>query len=161
MLRGTGTADAARKECVNPRKGVWKIRWDFQTDENGATTFMEEDYDHEPTTAEIQQTIVAWTNKATDEKILSGFTWNGASVYLSTENQMNFKAAYDLAVQTGGAILPVTFKLGENEDGEAVYHTFETVEDITDFYTKAFAHVSTCLSEGWTAKDGLSLRLRS
>ena len=36
-------------------------------------------------------------------------------VWLSSENQFNYKAAYDLAVQTGGATLPVTFKFGTDE----------------------------------------------
>lgn len=157
MVRVLGNADVAALECINPRKDYWKVRWDFQTDEDGATTYMEEDFDHQPTQSEILQTIVSWTNAQTDAKILSGFVWNDINVWLSTENQYYFKAAYDLAVQTGGSILPVTFKLGEDENGAAVYHTFETLEDITDFYTKAFAYINTCLTDGWTAKDTIAM----
>ena len=52
---------------------------------------------------------MSWYNSQTDAAILSGFAYNGAHVWLSVENQYNYKAAYDLAVQTGGETLPVTF----------------------------------------------------
>ena len=51
--------------------------------------------------------------------------------------------------------LPVTFKMGEKEDGTPVYHTFETMEDADDFYLHAVAHINTCLSAGWQEKDGM------
>jgi hypothetical protein len=68
-------------------------------------------------------------------------------VWLSTENQFNYKAAYDLAVQTQGATLPVMFKFGTTD--KPVYYTFEDMETFTDFYTKAIHYVNTNLSEGW------------
>jgi hypothetical protein len=37
-------------------------------------------------------------------------------VWLSTENQFNYKAAFDLATQTGGKSLPVTFKFGSTNN---------------------------------------------
>ena len=112
-------------------------------------------YDHKPTIEELKEDIEILINKETDATILGGFVWNGKSVYLSTENQINFKAAYDLAVQTDGATLPIKFKLGEDVDGKSVYHTFQKLEAFTDFYTKAFAYISKCLNEGWTEKDGV------
>ena len=77
--------------------------------------------------------------------------------YGSSENQFNYKAAYDLAVQTGGQNLPVTFKLGA--DDEPYYRTFETVSDLQDFYVKAMKHIQDALSEGWKKKDALDLAL--
>ena len=73
-------------------------------------------------------------------------------MYLSSENQLNYKAAYDLAVHTNGATLPIKFKLGEN-DGTTVYHTFNTLNSFTDFYTKAISFINATLNEGWTEKD--------
>lgn len=113
------------------------------------------DYDHIPTIAEVKADIEALINAHTDATILTGFSWNGKPVYLSSENQFNFKAAYDLAVQTSGATLPVKFKLGEDESGNAVYHTFEDLAEFTDFYTKSIAYVSDCLNEGWEEKDSI------
>lgn len=153
MKRVQGTADIALIECVNPKRKRYRIRWDVQTDEEGVN-YMEEQFDHEPTADEIKSTIIGWYNEQTDEAILSGFTYGDTAVWLSTENQFNYKAAYDLAVQTAGATLPVTFKFGTDE--APVYKTFETLEELSDFYTKAMAYVQTTLSDGWTAKDNIS-----
>lgn len=112
-------------------------------------------YDHKPTESELKADIETLINGITDGNILNGFTWNGKPVYLSTENQMNFKAAYDLAVQTEGETLPLKMKLGEDEDGNAVYHTFTALSAFTDFYTKAVAYIQAALQEGWTEKDGI------
>lgn len=104
---------------------------------------------------EVKKAIISDINSQTDENILSGFVWNGKKVWLSQENQFNFKAAYDLAVQTNGMSLPVKFKLGETEEGEPVYHTFEKLDDITDFYISAINYINQCLNEGWEMKDGI------
>lgn len=113
-------------------------------------------YDHKPSVEELKADIEILINKETDATILNGFVWNGKSVYLSTENQINFKAAYDLAVQTDGATLPIKFKLGEDGVGNPVYHTFQKLESFTDFFTKAFSYISKTLNEGWTEKDGVN-----
>lgn len=76
---------------------------------------------------------------------------------LSGENQFNYKSAYDLAVQTGGGTLPVTFKFGT--DMEPVYRTFETLEELTDFYTKAMRHIQNALADGWEKKDAFDINL--
>jgi hypothetical protein len=103
----------------------------------------------------VKEAIIEDINAQTDEKILSGFVWNNKPVWLSKESQFDFKAAYDLAVQTEGASLPVKFKLGEDENGDAVYHTFNALNSFTDFYTKAIAYINQCLNDGWTKKDGI------
>lgn len=126
---------------------------------------------------EVCDAIIEDINHRTDEKILSGFVWTCQkgedkdkefNVWLSTENQFNFKAAYDLAVQTQGQSLPVKFKMGEKEvesesEGEepsggqkekvAVYHTFEDMEDFTAFYIQTIAYINQCLNDGWAEKD--------
>ena len=50
----------------------------------------------------VYEKVYDWYNKQTDEKILSGFVWKGMKVWLSAENQFNYKAAFDLAMQTAG-----------------------------------------------------------
>lgn len=114
-------------------------------------------FDHKPTEQEIRDVIIAQINANTDAKILTGFVWQEKQVWLSTENEFNFKAAYDLAVQTGGATLPVKFKLGEDKNGYPVYHTFTELSEFTDFYTKAIAFVNTTLNEGWVEKDSIDM----
>lgn len=112
-------------------------------------------FDHYPTKEELMAVINEQVNADTDEKILNGYIWDGKHVYLSTENQFNFKAAYDLAAMSGGSILPIKFKLGEDSEGNPVYHTFSTLEEFTSFYTGAIAFVQTTLNEGWIVKDSV------
>ena len=129
----------------------------YGTDEDGNGYNFRKNYDHKPTKTELKEDITQLIDGITDSKILQGFRWNEVSVYLSTENQMNFKAAFDLNMQTGGLMLPVKFKLGEDTEGNAVYHTFENMEDFTDFYTAAVSCINQCLNEGWAGKDSLDM----
>ena len=134
----------------------WLLVYGFFKDndtDNGGN--YRKNYDHKPSADELRSDIETLINQETDNAILNGFVWNEKSVYLSTENQINFKAAYDLAVQSNGSTLPVKFKLGEDVDGFPVYHTFQDLSSFTDFYTKAFAYISQCLNEGWKEKDNV------
>lgn len=153
MNRVEGSAGVRLLECTNPVKDKWRIRWDVQVRDDGSASYMEEEFTHKPSAEEIRAVIVTWINSETDRKILSGFVWNDMPVWLSSENQFNYKAAYDLAAQTGGATLPVRFKFGIGD--VPTYHTFNDLAELTDFYTKALAHVNTTLNNGWEAKDNI------
>ena len=52
-------------------------------------------------------------------------------------------------------IVPVTFKLGEQEDGTPVYHTFDTTAELDGFYHQAAAYIQQCLQTGWYVKDNI------
>ncbi len=147
MRRFEGSSGILLMECTNPIKNKWRIRWDVQAKEDGTVSYMETEFNHRPTAEEIRSVVISWYNEQTDEAILSGFCYKGMPVWLSQENQFNYKSAFDLAVQTEGKNLPVTFKFGD--DAKPVYHTFETLEELTDFYMKAMVHVQTVLSDGW------------
>ena len=157
MKKVEGNTGVRLLECINPIKNKWRVRWDVQPGENGSATYMEEEFDHRPTEDEIRSTVITWHNRETDKDILSGFTYENVPVWLSSENQFNYKAAYDLAVQTDGQNLPVTFKLGT--DKEPYYRMFDTVADLQDFYVKVMKHIQDALSEGWRKKDALDLAL--
>lgn len=113
------------------------------------------DYDHKPTVEELRTDIEELIDKDTDERTMTGFVWNDKPVHLSTESRFNFKAAYDLAVQTQGATLPVKFKLGEDAEKKPIYHVFENMEEFTDFYTKGMAYINQVLNDGWLKKDAV------
>lgn len=110
-------------------------------------------FNHKPTIEEIKEVIIAQINKNTDEKILNGLVWHDMPIWLSSENQFNYKAAYDLAIQSGGETLPVTFKFGTDE--EPVYHTFDSMDEFQDFYTSSLAYVQQTLLDGWNEKDNI------
>ena len=121
---------------------------------------------------EIKDAILKDIDARTDYKIENDLVWTSFDgeqipVKLDAENKFNFKASYDLAVQTNGAILPVTFKMSEKkvmiepkEEGgiptwekQPVYHTFNTMEEAADFYMKAMAFIQGCYQDGWQKKD--------
>ena len=110
-------------------------------------------FDHRPTAFEVLKVITDHVDSLTDQKILTGYRWQGKNVYLSSENQFNFKAAYDVAVQTEGAQLPIKFKLGEDAEGLPMYHTFNSMNAFTDFYTGAISFIQQTLAAGWEEKD--------
>lgn len=108
-----------------------------------------------PTIEQIKKAVYDDINRQTDEKILTGFVWNDMPVYLSDENQRNFSEAQRIAMFMPDSILPVTFKLGEDADGNPVYHEFTTAEELTGFYLQAVAFINQTLAEGWQRKDGI------
>lgn len=135
----------------------WELFYGFGKDDPEAETGYNyhEVFDHQPTAEEVKATIIAQINANTDEKILSGYSYQGMQVWLSSENQFNYKAAYDLAVQTGGETLPTTFKFGT--DAEPQYYTFETLEELGSFVKGIFAHINEALQAGWQEKDSLDV----
>lgn len=123
-------------------------------EENGNGYDYRHTFDHEPTKEELMAVINEQVDANTDAKILSGLVWRDMPVWLSMENQFNFKSAYDLAVQKNGATLPVTFKMGER-NGQPVYFTFTTMEDAEEFYISAVSFIQQTLTEGWIEKDSV------
>lgn len=103
----------------------------------------------------VKDAIIADIDAQTDEKILDGyeFTPDGEeqpiTVWLSKESQTNFSEAHRLQ------IVPVKFKLNENEDKQPIYHTFETFEELDRFYVGGVAYINQRLNEGWARKDSI------
>lgn len=155
MRRIEGTSGVKLIECVNPVKQKWRIRWDVQEKEDGSADYMEAEFLEQPSLDVIKSVVLDWYNGLINESILTGFVYEDMPVWLSSENQFNYKAAHDLAVQTSGATLPVTFKFGTDEHPQ--YREFTTLEELTDFYTKAMLHVQNTLADGWTKKDTFDL----
>ena len=151
-----------RVECINYKINKYRIRWDFKTlynekgDEIGVT-FMEDEIAHKPTLDEIKSIVINGINKQIDDEILTGFKWKDMGIWLSLENQWNYKAVYDLSVQTNGNNLPVIFKFENNN--EPIYYQFDTLEEISDFYFKMMNFINTTLLTGWRKKDSINWEL--
>lgn len=134
------------------------MRWDIQPgDRDSSVSYMEEEFPYKPAEEEIKKLIMDWYNQQIDNEITSGFSYNGLPVWLSQENQFNYKATYDLAVQTDGATLPVRFKFGTAD--EPVYYEFNTLDKLTEFYTKAMLYVQQTLAAGWDTKETVNFEL--
>ena len=164
MKRKQGNIGTKILSKLGGSKVLWAIRWDMQhvrelEESTGRRKIVGVSYYEyistgKPTIELVKDVVLNGINAETDEKILSGFEWEGACVWLSSENQFNYKTAYDLAIQTNGANLPITFKLGTTE--KPIYKTFDSVDELTTFYTSAVNHVSDCLNEGWRKKDSVN-----
>ena len=159
ITRHHGATELKVAECIDKRFGTWRVRTDFQpsvdaeTGEQSGVTFIETEFPYKPSMQEVKDFVYGVINMQTDEKILTGFVWNGLPVWLSPENQRNFSEA-DRKAEKNPDILPIVFKIGE-QDGQPVYHTFETYEELDGFYTQAFAYIQRCLVEGWQQKDAV------
>lgn len=172
MKRAEGTKGISLIECINPNIGKYRIRWDIRSEEGGSSTedggsstedgiegynnrvsFYETEIvqSYMPRLSDIKAAILNAINADTRDTIVSGFVWRDIPVWLSSENQFNYKAAYDLTLQSGGQTLPVLFKFGSTE--QPVYHSFETVEELSDFYIGAMRFISDTLAVGWEMKD--------
>lgn len=160
MRRVNGTIGVALVECINHYIGKYRVRWDIQPEtgedaDNQLVSYYETEVFmlRKPNINDIKQVVLEGVNRMIDEKIISGFVWNDMPVWLSSENQFNYKAAYDLSVQTGGQTLPVLFKFGDTEN--PIYHQFTTQEELSDFYLKIMKFINDTLSEGWNMKDSI------
>ena len=148
--------DSSPKLIEYVGSGLWKLRWNV-VKEDSRFSYMESDLNSEPSLDEIKKIILAYYNQEIDNSILLGFKWNDMEVWLSTENQFNYKTAYDMAVQTNGATLPITFKFGSSDN--PIYYKFTTLEDLTSFYTSAMTHIINILNQGWNTKDSINWNL--
>ena len=156
-------------ECVNPVRDKWRIRWDVKPDEDGAVTFMEEDFPHKPTAEEIKDTIINWYDQQTDAAILSGYEWtvrHGASegqtvkVWLSQENKENFKSKHDAARMYPQLVtFPMTYKISEDDERNAIYETFQSIDELAEFYLGGIAYIEQTVAKGWIKKDAIDLSL--
>ena len=93
MKRVEGTSGIRLIECVSPARNRWRIRWDVQEREDGSASYMEEGFIGKPGPDTIKSVITGWYNDQTDREILSGFVYEDMPVWLSSENQFNYKAA--------------------------------------------------------------------
>ena len=98
-----------------------------------------------PSFEQVKAAIIADINARVKEKIIGGFVWNDKPVWLSEENQLNFSQA----------VVPVTLKIGEEEDGTPIYHQFDTAEDLKAFSDACNAWKQQCLTAGYAEKDSI------
>ena len=97
------------------------------------------------TLADVKAAIIDDIDERIKAQIIGGMVWNGKPVWLSIENQLNFT----------NAVAPVTLKIGEQEDGTAVYEDFVDAEQLAAFCTACNNHKQNTLTAGWLEKDSI------
>ncbi len=104
------------------------------------------DYDHRPTMAEVKSDIEDLINEQVQERIRTGMEYETMPVWLSEENQLNFRSV---------PRVPARFKIGEYADGTSAYRVFETREELAEFNEAVANHIAQCLNAGWDEKDAV------
>lgn len=139
-------------------KNKYIVAWDFQPlyingQETNIGVWEECSFQYKPDILEIKELINSYYNSIVDINILKGYKWKDFDVWLSSENQFNYKAAYDIAIQTNGDNLPLKVKFGDNENPK--YYIFTDLNDLEDFYIGAVKHIQKELNQGWYKKDSI------
>lgn len=146
---------------MHPQGHGYYIQWDYQpmvddegnVNEDAGTCISVHAPYRKPTIGLVKYLVNGYYNDETNRKIYDGFKWDGKTVYLTQENQFNYKALYDIALQTNGATLPVKLKLGSDETPD--YVEFTTLEDFQQFYFACVQWINQCVNDGWAKKDGI------
>lgn len=139
-----GSEAATNLLLINSEKEV-VLFYGHGTDELGGFRWRK-DYDHRPTMAEVKTDIEELINEQVQERIRTGMEYETMPVWLSEENQLNFRSV---------PRVPVRFKLGEYSDGKPAYRVFETREELADFNEAIANHIAQCLNAGWDEKDAV------
>lgn len=113
------------------------------------------------TFAVIKKAIEADINADTVEQITNGFAYtvlHGAqsgtevNVWLSKENQSDFHAMHQNAASL---TFPVKYKVGELEDGTAVFEEFANADEMHNICMLTTQYVLACQQQGWDTKDAI------
>lgn len=102
---------------------------------------------------DIKTAIISGINNEAKTNIVEKFIYNDKKVWLSETNQLNYKAAYDLAVQTNGENLPYTIKVSDEDNAD--YIIFNNLIKFKDFYLAMIKHIQDNQKEAWRKKDNI------
>ena len=115
--------------------------------------------------AMVKEAIKDDINARVDAAILCGMNWTilhgddadkTVKVWLSKENQENFKAKHDAALQYPELVtFPMKYKVGEDEEGRPVYENFQDIHELAQFYLSGLAYIEQCYNAGWVEKDSM------
>lgn len=127
---------------------------------------------------DVEDAITDDINDRVTENIITGYRWTVlhgedegllANVWLSAENQANFKAKHDTALQYPNLVSwPMQYKIGEKEERtedeethmeivtkRPVYEYFQNIQELASFYLGGVDYIESCYQAGWAEKDAM------
>lgn len=150
------------KDCFTPiREDESRVivSYDYQEEADGVNATWFEVYfykktDGRPSIERIKEAVIMDIDGRTDKKSETGYSWDGKPVKLNWENRQNFKAVHDAAAMYPDLVkFPKLFKLSDGENGQAVYHSFDTMKELAQFYLGGMDWIEQCVEEGFIKKD--------
>jgi len=111
-------------------------------------------FNSKPSLNVIKETINSAINEKTKSYIMNNFRWNGMSIYLSIENQIDYTLLFNTTLLMDGSNLPEQIKFKVN--GENIYYSFETIDDMKDFIIAMNNHIRTYIANGNKAKEEIN-----
>ena len=142
-------ASAAQDGVVKVSSKSYILFFGYGEDEMGGYNYRHR-FDHLPTVDELRAVIEAHVNEFTQERIISGYVWNGKSVWLSVENQQNYTAAY-----LSGKLPIKVMVYDPYDDAQGTVVELQTADELRGFYKGMVEHVRMCVEEGWRVKGSV------
>ena len=135
-------------------------------EENGQGYDWRQEFDHVPTKQEVRDVIISHIDTRTDARILNGYQWTvlhgsdagkTVNVWLSAENQSNYKAKHDVALAYPQLVtFPMRYKISEDAQKRAIYEESQDISELATFYLGGIAYIERCIDEGWEEKDSVN-----
>lgn len=149
----SGHKDNPVIQFINPIYNRWLVSWRKDTtDTNDNVTFVAEIFDHKPNINEIKDAIESYYNQIVQEKIRQEFKWKEYNIWLSLENQINYKSIYDLIENKTLEKPPIIKVYKELKD---TYYQFESLQEFKDFYSAVNLFIKNTLESYWWIKDNI------
>ena len=140
-------------KCTNHISNKWIISFDIVKYDEETYTYKQFKFSHKPTIEEVKEVITQYYNEKANNEIINGFKWNDMNIWLSLENQINYKAIYDLININENLVFPLHLKFHKN--GEDIIYTFETKDEYLDFYSNQIIYVKDILQTYWDVKSNI------
>lgn len=128
---------------------------DADTDETGFNYRLT--FDHKPTADEVRKAITSTIDAETEEKVITGFEYDGVRCWLSLTNQQN----YSHILSNPSQEYPLELKLNEEEDGTPIYGTFATADEFKEFSRAASEYMINTVIAGWRKKDAVLEQIKN
>ncbi|MDM1523852.1 hypothetical protein HX088_11300 [Empedobacter sp. 225-1] len=142
-------------ECFNKINNTFIVRFDETKIDNGYK-YQQFLVVGDKAIETIKTTINNYYNEKCSDEILKGFKLDSDIVWLSSENQINYKIYYDFALfnhQNDLEFKPIKIKIGDETNTK--YHTFESFNDFQKFVFDYTEHIQNTISKYWDLKDSI------
>ncbi len=137
---------------ADPYKDLWIC--EITCSNNDTHYLFNKEYKGKPTQETVSDDVLNELNSECEKEIIENLEINGKKVWLSFENQQNYKMLYDYFTKNTTK-LPLKVKLYD-ENGVGEYKEFDSFEDYETFYFATIEHINSTLAKYWEIKDNIN-----